>query len=126
MYSVDATLSEVDLSNTDLSGANLRGADLSGSDLSSTNLSGANLDGPNLRDSKLEDANLRDTNLTGAALHGAQLTHLISIEGSDFTEISGLSDESAEYLSSIAKGSHPETYRQTAESLNNLAVSENP
>lgn len=131
LIAAHATFNEVDLSNTDLSGANLRDADLSGSDLSSTNLSGANLDGANLRDSKLEDANLsganlRDTDLTGAALHGAQLTHLISIEGSDFTDVSGLSDEAAQYLSSIAKGSHPATYRQTAQSLSNLAASEKP
>ena len=82
------------------------------------------------RDSKLENANLsganlRDTNLTGVALHNAQLTHLISIEGSDFTGVSGLSDESLQYLLSIAKGSHPATYRQTAQTLNNLAASEN-
>ena len=109
LIAAHATMSQVDLSSTDLSGANLRGADLSESDLSDSNLSGANL---------------RDTNLTGAALQSAQLTHLISIEGSDFTGVSGLSDESAQYLSSIAKDSHSDTFRQTSETLNNLAAAE--
>ena len=117
-----AVFSGVDLSNTDLSGADLRGADLSGSDLTSTNLSGSNLNGADLRSAKLENANLsganlRAANLTGAVLQGAQLTHLISIEGADFTDVSSLSDESAEYLSSIASGPHPSTFRQTAQSL---------
>ena len=117
-----AVFSGVDLSNTDLSGADLRGANLSGSDLTSANLSGANLNGADLRSAKLENANLsganlRAANLTGAALQGAQLTHLISIEGADFTDVSSLSDDSAEYLSSIASGSHPSTFRQTAQTL---------
>jgi hypothetical protein len=131
LIAAHANMNQVDLSDSDLSGANLRGADLSGSDLSSTNLSGANLDGANLRDSRLENANLsganlRGTNLTGAVLESAQLSHLISIEGSDFTSATGLSDESVEYLASIAKGSHPETYRQTARTLNDLAATDKP
>ncbi len=120
----------VDLSNTDLSAADLRGADLSGSDLTSTNLSGTNLNGADLRNAKLENANLsganlRHANLGGASLQGAQLTHLISIEGADFTDVSGLSDEAYEYLNSIASGSHPSTYRQTAQTLRNRVAPEN-
>ena len=119
----------VDLSNTDLSAADLRGADLSGSDLTSTNLSGTNLNGADLRNAKLENANLsganlRYANLGGASLEGAQLTHLISIEGADFTDVSGLSDEAYEYLNSIASGSHPSTYRQTAQTLRNRVAPE--
>ncbi|MCH7843308.1 MAG: pentapeptide repeat-containing protein [Chloroflexi bacterium] len=119
-------LSGVDLSHADLSGADLRGADLSGSDLTSANLSGVNLHGADLKNAKLENANLsganlRDANFTGAALQGAQLTNLISIEGADFTGVSALSGESAEYLASIASGAHPETFRQTAQTLKNLS-----
>ena len=118
----ESVLSGVDLSNTDLSAADLRGANLSGSDLSSTNLSGTNLHGADLRNAKLENANLsganlRYANLGGAALQGAQLTNLISIEGADFTDVSALSDEAYEYLNSIASGSHPSTFRQTAQTL---------
>ena len=125
----ESILSGVDLSNTDLSGADLRGADLRGSDLTSTNLSGTNLHGADLRAAKLENANLsganlRYANLSGAALQGSQLTHLISIEGADFTDVSALSDEAYEYLNSIASGSHPSTYRQTAQSLKNRAAPE--
>ena len=124
----ETVLSEVDLSNTDLSGADLRGADLSGSDLTSANLSGTNLHGADLRNAKLESANLsganlREANLTGTALKGAELTNLISIEGADFTDVSGLSNESAEYLASIAGGAHPATSRQTAQTLKNLSTS---
>jgi uncharacterized protein YjbI with pentapeptide repeats len=125
----ESVLYGVDLSNTDLSAADLRGADLRGSDLTSTNLSGTNLHGADLRDAKLENANLsganlRSVNLAGAALQGTQLTHLISIEGADFTDVSGLSDEVAEYLNSIASGSHPATYRQTAQTLKYRAAPE--
>ena len=121
-------LSAVDLSNTDLSGADLRGADLSGSDLTSANLSGSNLHDADLRNAKLENANLsganlRGANLTEAFLQGAQLTNLISIEGADFTGVSGLSSESAEYLASIASGAHPATSRQTSQTLKHLATS---
>ena len=125
----DVILSGVDLSHAVLSGADLRGADLSGSDLTSTDLSGSNLHGADLRNTKLDHANLSGANLhgvnfTGAALQDAQLTNLISIEGADFTDVSGLSTESAEYLASIASGSHPNTYRQTAQTLKNLSISE--
>ena len=120
-------LSGVDLSNTDLSGADLRGADLSSSDLTSANLSGTNLHAADLRAAKLEDANLSGANLSGANLTGAflqaaQLTNLISIEGADFTGVSGLSGESAEYLASIAGGAHPATSRQTAQTLKHLST----
>ena len=125
----DVILSGVDLSHAVLSGADLRGADLSGSDLTATDLSGSNLHGADLRNTKLDQANLSGANLhgvnfTGAALRDAQLTNLISIEGADFTDVSGLSTESAEYLASIASGSHPKTYRQTAQTLKNLSISE--
>ena len=124
-----AILSGVDLSHAVLSGADLRGADLSGSDLTSTDLSGSNLHGADLRDAKLDNANLsganlRDANLTGAVLQDSNLTNLISIEGADFTGVSDLSSESAEYLASIASGSHPKTFRQTAQTLKSLSVSE--
>ena len=124
-----AILSGVDLSHAVLSGADLRGADLSGSDLTSTDLSGSNLHGADLRDAKLDNANLsganlRDANLTGAVLQDFNLTNLISIEGADFTGVSDLSSESAEYLASIASGSHPKTFRQTAQTLKSLSVSE--
>ena len=124
-----AILSGVDLSHAVLSGADLRGADLSGSDLTSTDLSGSNLHGADLRDAKLDNANLsganlRDANLTGALLQDFNLTNLISIEGADFTGVSDLSSESAEYLASIASGSHPKTFRQTAQTLKSLSVSE--
>ena len=124
-----AILSGVDLSHAVLSGADLRGADLSGSDLTSTDLSGSNLHGVDLRDAKLDNsnlsgANLRDANLTGAVLQDSNLTNLISIEGADFTGVSDLSSESAEYLASIASGSHPKTFRQTAQTLKSLSVSE--
>ena len=123
-----AILSGVDLSHAVLSGADLRGADLSGSDLTSTDLSGSNLHGADLRDAKLDNANLsganlRDANLTGAVLQDSNLTNLISIEGADFTGVSDLSSESAEYLASIASGSHPKTFRQTAQTLKSLSVS---
>lgn len=123
-----AILSGVDLSHAVLSGADLRGADLSGSDLTSTDLSGSNLHGADLRDAKLDNANLsganlRDANLTGAVLQDFNLTNLISIEGADFTGVSDLSSESAEYLASIASGSHPKTFRQTAQTLKSLSVS---
>ena len=122
-----AVLSGADLSNTDLSGADLRGAVLSGSDLTSTNLSGANLHGADLSGAKLDNANLnganlREANLTKSNLNGTQLINLISIEGADFTDVSALSSESAEYLASIASGAHPVTYRQTAQSLKNLST----
>ncbi len=125
----DVILSGVDLSHAVLSGADLRGADLSGSDLTATDLSGSNFHGADLRNTKMDHANLSGANLhgvnfTGAALRDAQLTNLISIEGADFTDVSGLSTESAEYLASIASGSHPETYRQTAQTLKNLSISE--
>ncbi len=125
----DVILSGVDLSHAVLSGADLRGADLSGSDLTSTDLSGSNLHGADLRNTKLDHANLSGANLhgvnfTGAALQDAQLTNLISIEGADFTDVSDLSTEAAEYLASIASGSHPNTYRQTAQTLKNLSTSE--
>ena len=124
-----AILSGVDLSHAVLSGADLRGADPSGSDLTSTDLSGSNLHGADLRDAKLDNANLsganlRDANLTGAVLQDFNLTNLISIEGADFTGVSDLSSESAEYLASIASGSHPKTFRQTAQTLKSLSVSE--
>ena len=140
----EADLSEADLTGSDLSlanlhgviapgailsGVDLRGADLSGSDLTSTDLSGSNLHGADLRDAKLDNANLsganlRDANLTGAVLQDFNLTNLISIEGADFTGVSDLSSESAEYLASIASGSHPKTFRQTAQTLKSLSVSE--
>ena len=125
----DVILSGVDLSHAVLSGADLRGADLSGSDLTSTDLSGSNLHGADLRNTKLDHANLSGANLhgvnfTGAALQDAQLTNLISIEGADFTDVSDLSTQTAEYLASIASGSHPNTYRQTAQTLKNLSISE--
>ena len=124
-----AVLSQVDLSNSVLSGADLRGADLSGSDLTSTNLSGANLHGADLRNARLENANLsganlREANLTGSALRGVQFTNLISIEGADFTGVTGLSHESAEYLVSIARGAHPATSRQTVQTLKSLPSTE--
>jgi uncharacterized protein YjbI with pentapeptide repeats len=139
-----ADLSEADLSGSDLSQANLHGviapeaifsganlsdADLSGSDLTATDLSGSNLHGADLRNAKLDHANLsganlRFVNLTGAAVQNAQLTNLISIEGADFTDVTGLSSESAEYLASIADGSHPNTFRQTAQTLRNLSNAE--
>ena len=117
------------MSHAVLSGADLRGADLSGSDLTSTDLSGSNLHGADLRDAKLDNANLsganlRDANLTGTVLQDSNLTNLISIEGADFTGVSDLSSESAEYLASIASGSHPKTFRQTAQTLKSLSVSE--
>ena len=125
----DVILSGVDLSHAVLSGADLRGADLSGSDLTSTDLSGSNLHGADLRNTKLDQANLSGANLhgvnfTGAALQDAELTNLISIEGADFTDVSDLSTQTAEYLASIASGSHPNTYRQTAQTLKNLSISE--
>ena len=125
----DVILSGVDLSHAVLSGADLRGADLSGSDLTSIDLSGSNLHGADLRNTKLDHANLSGANLhgvnfTGAALQDAELTNLISIEGADFTDVSDLSTQTAEYLASIASGSHPNTYRQTAQTLKNLSISE--
>ena len=125
----DVILSGVDLSHAVLSGADLRGADLSGSDLTSIDLSGSNLHGADLRNTKLDHANLSGANLhgvdfTGAALQDAELTNLISIEGADFTDVSDLSTQTAEYLASIASGSHPNTYRQTAQTLKNLSTSE--
>ncbi len=124
----EALLGGVDLSNADLSGADLRRAVLSGSDLTAADLSGANLRGADLSGAKLENANLsganlRETNLTGAILRGAQLTNLISIEGADFTDVTALSQESAEYLASAARGSNPVTYRQTASTLKSLSTS---
>ena len=59
-----------------------------------------------------------------AALQDAELTNLSSIEGADFTDVSDLSTQTAEYLASIASGSHPNTYRQTAQTLKNLSISE--
>ena len=125
----DVILSGVDLSHAVLSGADLRGADLSGSDLTATDLSGSNFHGADLRNTKMDHANLSGANLhgvnfTGAALRDAQLTNLISIEGADFTDVSDLSTQTAEYLASIASGSHPNTYRQTAQTLKNLSTSE--
>jgi uncharacterized protein YjbI with pentapeptide repeats len=139
-----ASIKEADLDGVDLRGADLSEADLTGSDLSLANLHGviapsailsgvdlshAVLSGADLRDAKLDNANLsganlRDANLTGAVLQDSNLTNLISIEGADFTGVSDLSSESAEYLASIASGSHPKTFRQTAQTLKSLSVSE--
>ena len=110
-------LSGVDLSSANLSGADLRGAVMDGADLTSVDLSGANLNRADLRNARLEHANLSGANLTGTALRGAELTNLISIDGADFTDAKGLSKESTEYLSSIARGSHPVTSRQTTETI---------
>ena len=60
----------------------------------------------------------------GAVFKDAQLSNLISIEGADFTDVSSLSSESAEYVGSIANGNHPETFRQTALSLRNISASD--
>ena len=125
----EAVLGVVDLSNANLSGADLRGAVLRGADLTSADLSGANLHGADLSGGKLENANLsganlREANLTGTSLHGAQLTNLISIEGADFTDVSGLNKELAEYFASIAGGSHPLTLRQTVQTIKSLSTSE--
>ena len=60
----------------------------------------------------------------GAVFKDAQLSNLISIEGADFTDVSSLSSESAEYVGSIASGNHPETFRQTALTLRNISASD--
>ena len=60
----------------------------------------------------------------GAVLKDAQLNNLISIEGADFTDVSSLSSESAEYVGSIASGNHPATFRQTALTLRNIFASD--
>ena len=122
-------LAGVDLSNANLSGTDLRGAVLIRADLTSADLSGANLHGTDLSGARLENANLnganlREANLTKSNLKDAQLINLISIEGADFTDVSSLNSESAEYLASIAAGVHPATARQTAQSLKNLPTSE--
>ena len=44
--------------------------------------------------------------------------------GADFTGVSSLSSESAEYLASIASGFHPDTFRETAQTLKKLSASE--
>jgi len=56
----------------------------------------------------------------GAVLKDAQLSNVISIEGTDFTDVSSLISEFAEYAGSIAGGKHPETFRQTALTLRNI------
>ena len=129
VVAADTVLIGADLSNTNLSGADFRGADLSGTDLTSADLSGANLQGSNLTGAKLENsnlsgANLQDANFTEAVLRQTQLINLISIAGADFTGASSLSKESADYLASIAKGSHPMTSRQTAQTIKSLLNSE--
>ena len=60
----------------------------------------------------------------GAVFIDAQLSNLISIEGADFTDVSALSSESAEYVGSIASGNHPETFRQTPRTLRNISASD--
>ncbi len=112
----------VDLSDSDLSGADLRRADLSGADLtfanlSGSNLRGANLAGANLNSANLSGANLHEARLVGANLSDTGLTNLIGIEDADFSDAQNLSDEGREYLLSIATGVHPESGRDTAESL---------
>jgi len=59
----------------------------------------------------------------GAVLKDAQLSNATRIEGTDFTDVSSLISESAEYVGSIANGNHPETFRQTALSLRNISAS---
>lgn len=124
-----AVLSGVDLSGANLSGADLRGAVMSDADLSVADLSGANLHGADLSGARLENANLSESNLvevdlTGTYLAGAQLINLISIDGADFTGVSGLSKESTDYLTSIAGESHPVTLRQTLQTLESISTSE--
>ena len=60
----------------------------------------------------------------GAVLKDAQLSNVTSIEGTDFTDVSSLISESAEYIGSIARGNHPETFRQTALTLRNISASD--
>ena len=118
-----ANFSSVDLSDADLSGADLRGVDFSEADLSSANLSGSNLreaklTGANLSSANLSGANLREAGFVGANLLDTRLTNLISIEDADFSGAQNLSEDNREYLRSIATGAHPETGKNTAESLN--------
>ena len=117
-----ANFSSVDLCDSDLSGADLRGLDFTGADLESANLSGSNLrgaifTGTNLSSANLSGANLREAGFVGAKLLDTRLTNLISIEDADFSEAQNLSDENREYLRSIATGAHPQTGKDTAESL---------
>ena len=58
--------------------------------------------------------------LVGANLHDARFTNLIGIEDADFTDAQNLSDDNREYLRSIASGAHPETGKDTTESLDQI------
>ena len=60
----------------------------------------------------------------GAVLKDAQLSNVTSIEGTDFTDVSSLISESAEYVGSIASGNHPETFQQTTLTLRNISASD--
>ena len=118
-----ANFSSVDLCDSDLSGADLRGVDFTGADLESANLSGSNLrgaifTGTNLSSANLSGANLREASLVGANLLDTRLTNLIGIEDADFSDTQNLSEGNREYLRSIATGAHPETGKDTADSLN--------
>ncbi len=117
-----ADFSSVELCDSDLSGADLRGVDFTGADLDSANLSGSNLrgaifTGTNLSSANLSGANLREAGLVGANLLDVRFTILIGIENADFSDTQNLSEANRKYLLSIATGAHPETGKDTAESL---------
>jgi uncharacterized protein YjbI with pentapeptide repeats len=111
----DSSFTKANLRNSNLSHTDLRGVSFFGANLEAANLEGANLSNATLDTARFSSANLTNAILEGAFAFNAKFEGA-TIEGADFTDVEFREDAQA-MLCKVAKGTNPETGRNTRDTL---------
>lgn len=107
---------KVNFRQTNFTNANLKRANMFGSFAKGANFKGADLTQADIESVDFQQANLTDAILTEAEVAGAQFRELVSIDGSDWTDVN-LRKDQRKYLCQMATGTNPVTGNVTKETL---------
>lgn len=107
---------KVNFRQTNFTNANLKRANMFGSFAKGANFTGADMTQADIESVDFQQANLSNAILTEAEVAGAQFRELVSIDGSDWTDVN-LRKDQRKYLCKMAEGTNPVTGNVTKETL---------